>query len=87
MRYVKSKSIDVSNFLLHLILNYNKILMNYKIMESARTHREKDSLQRTKSYEHPDILESLELGNRASNKLFGTVLQQNANGDRGTSLR
>ena len=61
--------------------------MDYKIMESNRTHREKDSLQRTKSQEHPDILESLELGNRASNKLFGTVLQQNANGDRGTSLR
>ena len=59
--------------------------MDYKIMESNRTPRDKDSLHRTKSLEHQDILEDLELVNRASNKLFGTVLQQNAYGDRGTS--
>ena len=56
-------------------------------MESNRTPREKDSLQRTKSLESAEILGELELGNRASNKLFGTVLQQNSNGHKGTSLR
>jgi len=48
--------------------------MDYKIMESSRTPRDKDSLHRTKSLEHQDILEDLELVKRASNKLFGTVL-------------